>query len=180
MVPAIDLHAIEAQLASASAEVRLAPVQSENVELATKHVEVYLKSLSESRDRFDRLAARVVSDTRTICEADQFYTLEEREILGRVEALFREWAPKFAGLRAPEFEPFVRAFPAWFRPYNDALTHLVRTLVDCAAACRARLDDEASEDADAEEWAERKQPLPSDDELVSWTDVRSRLYPNGH
>jgi hypothetical protein len=175
MVAPVDLHAIEAHFVSASAEVRLARVQGENAELAAERVAQYLRALADSREGFSRLLAEISDGTRTMCEADQFFSDEERAAIRRVERLFRLWAPRFAVLRAPETDPLALSFPAWFRSYNDALTKLVRAMLDCACKLDERLAEEETEDADSAEWTRP----PSDEDLVAWSDVRAQVFPSG-
>lgn len=180
MLAAVDLDIIATHLVNAAAEVRLVPVQGENAEFAGEHVTTFLKQLANRRDTFRGLVSEASEGARAICDADQFFTEEERAGIRRIERLFREWAPRFAALRVPEGDPLVLSFPAWFRSYNDALTTLVRSLLDSARALATRLADEDAEDVEAAQWAERRQPSVNDEELVSWADVRSELYPNGH
>ena len=56
------------------------------------------------------------------------------------------------------------AFPTFFRPNNDTLTRLVRTMLDCAAELDARLAEELEEDAEAEAWAARNPAWRDDDD----------------
>jgi hypothetical protein len=168
MFPPVHFEVLEGRLRDVAAEVRLAPIRDENAELAAEQIQAYLRRIAESRDGFIRTLEMVSADTRRVVEADHYLDDVVRGGLHRVTKLLREWAPKFASLRAPETDPFVGTFPAWFRPYNDANTKLVRTLLDSAAAIDARLAEEAQDDADAAVWADQNPPLDVDEETVSW------------
>ena len=174
MLPRFDVDTIAEHLRSVSAEVRLAPVRGEDASLAAEHVSVYLNGITSSRDGFLRLNDELARDTRLMCDADRFFSEAERESLHRVELLLREWAPRFASLRAPEDDPFVRSFPMWFRSYNDAITKTVRTMLDCAGALQERLADEAREDAEAGRWSARHARLTGDEETVSLDDLKKQ------
>jgi ribosomal protein L17 len=171
----LDLHALEAQLSTAAAEVRFAPVREDDSTIAAERIATYLRELGDSRREFERLIEIATSGTTAIAEADRFLDEVERAAARRVESLFRAWAPRFATLRAPEMDPMVLTFPGSFRPYNDTVTKLVRTLLDCANALAERLAEEASDDASAAAWAERNPPLSGDEETIPWEELKRDL-----
>jgi hypothetical protein len=179
MLP-IDPAMIETQLRTAcSVEVRFEPPKAADFNLTGEAIAQYFHRLMSDVASFERVMALTRDGTRFIVEADkQFFDEEMRMAVRRIEATMREWAPKYASLRAHETNPIVLAFPTFFRPYNDTLTKLVRCLVDNASAIAARLADEEAEDAEAAEWAARHPSLGADDEdEIPLEDVSSRLYP---
>lgn len=171
MIGTVDLAAMEAHIANASAEVRFAPVRGDNPDAAGEDAAAFLRGLAASRDEFGRVAEEIAAKSVEIAEVDGFLSDEERALTQRLLGSLRRWAPRFASLHASEAEPLVRLFLPWFRSYNDALTKLVRTMVDSAITLETRLAEERQDDAWADEWAKRNPPLRGDEETVSLDDV---------
>jgi hypothetical protein len=112
---------------------------------------------------------------RLLLSADHFFDEASRESIRKTIDMLRSWAPKLASRIAPETNPMVLAFPGFFRPYNDAMTRLVRTILDSAGQLEARLVDEIEEDAEADAWAARHPRWADDDgeELVPLSQLPS-------
>ena len=175
---AFDLHAMEAQLrAGCPAEVRFAShhQQQKDFDSAVEAIEQFVRDTTEDRNDFDRMITEILQ----ACEMpDRFLSNEERESAQGIAALLRVWAPRYASLRMPETWP-IATFNTISRGYNDTLTRLVRTMVDCAIALDQRVADERAEDAEADDWAARNPNWQDDDdEFVPFEEVVARLYPN--
>lgn len=180
---ALDIRTLEAELRAPLAEVR----QVESVPndgstpAAAFALAAYINEVARDLEGFEQIIVRTKGDTKTILEADQFLDDETRAGIRRIEALFREWAPRWETRRVPENHPIVRAFPEVFRTYNDAVTRLVRTMVDSADALDARVSSDEAEDREADDWADRnggKLPFDAAEEVVSSGDVRKMLFPD--
>ncbi len=170
-----DFNDIAARLRSAAAEVRFVPVGGHDVSRAGANVTSYLQVIQDGCVSFLALEERLKTDVRSICDIDRYLSVPERESFARIEAHFREFAPKFASLHLPEADVFFQSFPFWFRSRNDALTKLVRTMLDGAAAIAERLADEEREDVAAEAWSLNATPLRGDEETIPLADLRREL-----
>lgn len=156
----LDIQVLEAQLNVASVEVRFAPMTSDDSAIVGQGLAAYFRELDESRAGFDRVTAYTSEAAKQLADSDDFLSDSERATTRRLIELFRHWAPRFAELRAHETDRMVLAFPRAFRPYNDALLRLVRSLIDSANALAARLADELKEDVEADAWVAHNPPPP--------------------
>lgn len=180
MLP-LDFHALESALlrGGPSGEERtVAPPRGATVESSDaiaaffREVGLEIENLESSAEMTRRGAEEIVS-------ADQYFSPEVRAGVERISARFREWAPIWARRRLQESDPLMFAFPAFFRRYNDAVTKMVRALVDSASAIDRRLQEDDLEDAEADDWASRNagKPLsPPGEETFSTEEVRKLLF----
>lgn len=119
-----------------------------------------------------------IEGAELIATADNYFDEEARDVIRRLESLFREWSAKYAALEIPERHPLAIQLSSWIRPYNDALKSFLRALDDAADKMMRRLAFEEREDVDADAWADEHAALRGDEDTVSWDEVKAKLAGN--
>ena len=142
MVAPVELAtAFEQRFTSIAAEVR--PADPDAPDAGT-----VVAVLVDQAERFNELADWTRQSVAALTARENMFPGESRHGLERIVELFRDWAPRFAGLHLPEAHPIALPIPHLVRPFNDAVRAITRALIDGAHdvnACRLLADTRFTE-----------------------------------